>query len=253
MSLGTHTRSGEGSRGLSSSTSRFRERSLARRRRPWRRVLATLAAVAVTAGLVWVVGWSTVFAVQDVEVLGVSGAEADAVAALVEVPEDTPLVRVDTAAVADRVRARVTVAEVSVRRSWPGTLTVDVVGRTPAIVLKNPEGQLEVVDATGVAFGVVKKAPKGIPVVTATTSGGTTREALRSALALLDELPPDLAEKVTSVRVSSANLITFTLGSRTVVWGGGEESARKVAILQALLATKAKTIDVSAPDTPVTR
>ena len=55
------------------------------------------------------------------------------------------------------------------------------------------------------------------------------------------------------MRVSSANLVTFTLGKRTVVWGGGEESVRKVAILEALLPTKAKVIDVSAPDTPVTR
>ena len=53
--------------------------------------------------------------------------------------------------------------------------------------------------------------------------------------------------------MSSADLVTFTLGSRTVVWGSGEESTRKVAILRALLRTKAKVIDVSAPDTPVTR
>ncbi len=253
MSLGTRTRSEDGPRGLSSSATRFRDRALARRRRPWRRVVTAIAAMAVTAGLVWVIGWSSLLAVRDVEVDGVSGAEAEAVAALVEVPEGTPLARVDTAAVADRVRGRVTVAEVSVRRSWPGTLTVDVVGRTPAIIVKNPEGQLEVVDSTGVAFGVVKKAPAGIPVVTATASGGTTREALLAALTLLEELPPDLADQVAAVRVSSANLITFTLGRRTVVWGGGEESVRKVAILRALLATKAKTIDVSAPDTPVTR
>jgi cell division protein FtsQ len=38
-----------------------------------------------------------------------------------------------------------------------------------------------------------------------------------------------------------------------VVWGGGEDSERKVAILTVLLRTPAKVIDVSAPDTPVTR
>ena len=53
--------------------------------------------------------------------------------------------------------------------------------------------------------------------------------------------------------MSSANLITFTLGKRSVVWGSGEDSGRKVAILGALLETPAKVIDVSAPDTPVTR
>jgi hypothetical protein len=102
-----------------------------------------------------------------VEVSGATGAEAAAVAELVDVPIGTPLARVDTEAVAARVRERITDAEVSVRRAWPSTLAVDIVLRTPAIVVKNPQGQLEVVDAEGVAFGVVKAAPKGVPVVTA--------------------------------------------------------------------------------------
>jgi cell division protein FtsQ len=109
------------------------------------------------------------------------------------------------------------------------------------------------VDAEGVTFATVPSAPKGVPVVTATGAEGTTREALLSSLALLEALPDDMAKSVSGIKLSSANLVTFTLGSRTVVWGGGEESARKVAILSALLRTKAKVIDVSAPDTPVTR
>ncbi len=253
MSLGTHTRSAGGSRGVGSSATRFRERALARRRRPWRKVLAAALAVAAVVGVVWLVGWSTVLGVSDVEVVGVGGAEAKAVAALVEVPSGTPLARVDTSAVENRVRSRVTVAEVAVRRSWPATLVVDVVARTPAIVVKNPEGQLEVVDSTGVSFGTVKKVPAGVPLVTATGAKGTSREALRAALTLLDELPDSMAQDVSAVKVSSATLMTFTLGGRTVVWGGSADGPRKVAILQALLGTKDKTIDVSAPDTPVTR
>ena len=91
-------------------------------------------------------------------------------------------------------------------------------------------------------------------MVTATGAEGTTREALQSSLALLERpAAPTWPAQVSGIKVSSANLVTFTLGTRTVVWGGGEDSARKVAILTALLPTKAKVIDVSAPDTPVTR
>ncbi len=252
MSLGT-TRPRVDEHGVASSANRFRERALSHRRRPWRRALFVALAVAVVAGLVWMVGWSTWLGVDRVEVTGVTGAEAQAVARLVEVPVGTPLARVDTEVVGARVRERVTVAEVSVRRSWPGTLTVEVVPRSAALVVRNPQGRLEVVDAEGVSFGTVRSAPKGVPVVTATGDEGTTKEALRSSLALLEALPSDLSRSVSGIRVSSANLVTFTLGSRTVVWGGGEDSARKVAILTALLRTKAKVIDVSAPDTPVTR
>jgi cell division protein FtsQ len=252
MSLGTTRRHVDGS-GAASSANRFRERALSNRRRPWRRALLVVLGAATVALLAWVVGWSTWLGVDDIEVKGVTGPEAEAVARLVQVPVGTPLARVDTEAVGARVRERVTVAEVSVRRSWPGTLTVEVVPRSAALVVRNPQGRLEVVDAEGVTFGTVRAVPHGVPVVTATGAKGTTKEALLSSLGLLDALPTDLAGKVSGIKVSSANLITFTLGSSTVVWGGGEDSARKVAILTALLRTKAKVIDVSAPDTPVTR
>jgi cell division protein FtsQ len=251
MSLGTTRRHDDP--GVSSSANRFRERALSNRRRPWRRALLVVLAAVVLGLLAWVVGWSTWLGVDDVEVTGVTGAEAGAVAELVAVPLGTPLARVDTDAVGARVRERITVAEVSVRRSWPGTLSVEVVPRSAALVVRNPQGRLEVVDAEGVTFATVRSAPKGVPVVTATGAEGTTREALLSSLALLEALPSDMATAVSGIRVSSANLVTFTLGPRTVVWGGGEDSARKVAILSALLKTKAKVIDVSAPDTPVTR
>ncbi len=240
-------------RGVSSSANRFRDRALARRRRPWRRALLTVLAVALVAAAVWAAGWSSALAVREVEVSGVRGAERAAVADLVGVPEGTPLVRVDTAAVEERVRTRVTVAEVSVRRAWPGTLLVQVVPRTAAVVVRNPQGRLEVVDATGVAFRTVRKAPAGVPVVTATGSRGTTPEAMRTALTLLGALPEDLADDVSAVTVSSADLVRFTLGQRTVVWGGADDAERKVAIIRALLDTRAEVIDVSAPDTPVTR
>ena len=252
MSLGTTRRSVDDS-GVSSSANRFRERALSNRRRPWRRALLVVVVATTVALLAWTVGWSPWLGVDRVEVTGVTGPEADAVARLVEVPVGTPLARVDTEAVGARVRERVTVAEVSVRRSWPGTLVVEVVPRSAALVVRDPQGRLEVVDPEGISFGTVRAVPKGVPVVTATGAEGTTKEALLSSLALLDALPAHLAGKVSGIKVSSANLITFTLGPRSVVWGSGEDSARKVAILSALLKTKAKVIDVSAPDPPVTR
>ncbi len=247
------TRASRPSAADASAANRFRDRALSNRRRPWRRVALGLAGVGVVALLVWTVGWSTLLGVDRIRVSGVTGGEADAVAELVGVPEGVPLARVDTDAVAARVRERRTVAEVSVRRVLPGTLAVDVVPRTPAIVVRNPQGLLEVVDATGVAFGTVRAAPAGLPVVSATGSRGMTRDALLAALTVVRALPEDLERQVSSVTVSSAELVTFTLGPRTVVWGGGEDADRKVAILRALLRTGASVVDVSAPDTPVTR
>ena len=47
--------------------------------------------------------------------------------------------------------------------------------------------------------------------------------------------------------------MSFTLGEVDVIWGGAAEAERKLRILQVLLPTAPDVIDVSAPDTPVTR
>ncbi|MGL4743670.1 MAG: cell division protein FtsQ/DivIB [Dermatophilaceae bacterium] len=240
-------------RGLASSRARFARRAASRRRHPWWRVLGVATAASVVGGLVWLVGWSTLLAVDEVRVTGASKAAARSVVDRAGVVRGTPLVMVDTDVVAERVRGDITVAEVSVHRSWPGAVVVEVVHREPAIVVRNPRGQLEVVDVEGVAFGTVTAAPPGVPTVSAAAEAGMTPAALQAALTLLTTLPADLARQVTAVTVSSADLVTFRLGARTVVWGGGQESARKVAVLRALLPGRSAMIDVSAPDTPVTR
>lgn len=244
---------GVSSRGLASADPRFRERALQRRRRPWRRFLWAVVALAVVAALVWLAFWSPVLAVRKVEVTGVSGADRTAVAGLVGVDEGTPLARVDLGGVEERVRSRRSIAEVSVQRGWPSTLRVRVVQRQPALVLKNPDGQLEVVDATGVSYGIVTAPPAGVPVVTAASTKGTTKAALEAALSVIQTLPVDLAKQVSAIQVSTANLVSFTLGKVKVVWGGADAADRKLEILRALLPTEPDVIDVSAPATPVTR
>jgi cell division protein FtsQ len=210
-------------------------------------------AAAVVAGLVWLVGWSPLLAVREVRVEGVAGAEASAVRALAAVPAGEPLARVDTAGVETRVRARRTLAEVAVERRWPSTLVVRAVPRSPSLVLRNPEGQLEVVDRTGARYAEVARAPRGVPVVTATEATGTSPDALAAALALVEALPRAIAERVWVIEVSSANLLTLRIGEVRVVWGGAGQEEKKVAVLEALLPTRPAVVDVSAPDTPVTR
>ena len=80
-----------------------------------------------------------------------------------------------------------------------------------------------------------------------------TRDALAAAVSVVRVLPDSLQKRVSSVTVSSENLVTLRVGSTTVVWGGVAEPERKLAIATALLKGKHKVIDVSAPSTPVTR
>lgn len=65
---------------------------------------------------------------------------------------------------------------------------------------------------------------------------------MQSALALLNAHRPDLSSGLRHHREQCQPGDLHP--RRTVVWGGGADSERKVAILMALLPTKAKVIDV---------
>ena len=236
-----------------SSQERFEERAAAERHRRRRRIGTAAALLIGAATLVWLIWFSPVLAATSVRVDGVSGGEQRAVRDLVLIPPETPLARVDTDALAARVRTRVTVADVKVSRSWPHTVVVHVTPRTPFLVLKTARGELQVVDREGVAYGTVVAAPKGIPVVTALGAAGATPAALKTALAVLPVLPSALDGRVRSIQVTSANLVTIRTADLTIVWGGSGDGPLKARIVTALMATKAKVIDVSAPGTPVTR
>lgn len=242
-----------GSTGLASSRARFQLRAQEVRRRPWRLVAYAAALLAVLVGLVWAVGFSPLLAVRKVEVVGVPASEVAAITRLAQVPMGEPLVRVDRTAVATRVAELATLADVSIERSWPSTLVIHADPRVPFLVVKNPQGQLKVVDETGVAYAQVSVAPAGVPVVNAATPEALSRDALAAAVSVVRVLPAGLQRQVAKVTVSSANLVTLRIGHTDVVWGGIDQPERKLAIMTALLKGRPMVIDVSAPDTPVTR
>jgi cell division protein FtsQ len=239
--------------GLASSRARFQDRAARVRRRPWRLTAWTLGALAVISALVWVVAFSPLLAVRTVEVVGVPEAEVEPITALAAVPVGTPLARVDDSAIADRVRQRATLANVSIERSWPSTLVIHADPRVPVLVAKNPQGQLHVVDSRGVAYAQVRTAPKAVPMVNTASEEALSRDALMAAVDVVEVLPRSLQRQVSDVTVSGANLVTLKVRGTTVVWGGVGQPEKKLTVMMALLKGKPKLIDVSAPDTPVTR
>jgi cell division protein FtsQ len=242
-----------GRTGLASSRARFQRRAQDVRQRPMRLLGYAAATLVVVAVLGWVVGFSPLLAVRSVEVVGVPDSEVAAIKAMARVPAGEPLARVDADAVAARVASRATVADVSIERSWPSTLVIHASPRQPFLVVKNPQGQLQVVDETGVAYARVSTAPRGVPTVNAATQAALSRDALAAAVSVVKVLPPTTQKRVSNVTVSSANLVTLRIGRTTIVWGGVEEPERKLAIMVALLKGSPTLIDVSAPNTPVTR
>src|SRR5690606_12066586 len=134
---------------------------MARRRRravPWA-ALAVLATVVVLAA--WILWGSPLLVVREVDVAGtrlLTPAEVHEAAA---VPGRRTLQRVPVDGVAARVAALPPVESVSVSRSFPGTLRLEVVERT-AVVAVPVDGAYRLVDAPGVDFFTVPAQPDGV-------------------------------------------------------------------------------------------
>jgi len=230
---------------------RFARRIWARR---WSRlrVLVGLGLVMVLAGAAgWVMLESTLLSVRSVEVTGTSRVTPAEVLAAADVSPATPLARVDTDAVARRVRSLVAVRTVSVSRQWPRSVQIIVQERVPAGVQRRGPSYL-LVDATGVAFDTVRKRPKGLPLVTAPVAEG--EPAFRAAIAVLTSVPAPVRRQLLEVRAASPEQVMLRLTrGRTVVWGSPERGDRKAAVLTALMSRRASVYDVSAPEAPTTR
>lgn len=221
-----------------------RRRVLARR---WAAVTVFLALVA--AGLA--VYFTPVLGVATVEVSGAVGLSADAVRSAAAVPPGTPMVRLDTGAVAARVATLPRVATVQVSRDWPDTVRIAVTERTPVGVVPGPGG-VHLVDGAGVDYATVpaSAAPPGLPRVDLPAIAPDDPRT-QAVVQVLAALPAQLRGRVAVVSAQTAGSVQLGLADgRTVRWGSSADSARKSAVLAALMTQPGKVFDVSSPDLP---
>ena len=219
-----------------------------------RRTVLVAAAVAVVLAVLlgWLVLFSSLLGVRTVEVTGSSGATAAAVREVAAIPDGMPLARVDTDGVAERLAMLPQVESVSVDRSWPSTVRIEVVERR-ALALVDVDGMGWLVDRTGTLFAQVTEPPAGVPTLQVADAGPGDR-ATMAALEVMQVLPADIRERVSVVSAESTDSVVLQLvGGRTVVWGSATDSERKALVLAGVFDRPGTTIDVSSPSAVVIR
>ena len=242
-------------------------RPRSRPRRPVGPARVAVVAALLVVGIVWLVAFSSVFDVDEVDGVDVVGASPEAlplVADAARVDPGTSLLWLDTDDVAARVLALPRVATVDVRRSLPGTLVVAVTERTPVVGAPAPGGTA-LVDPSGLAYRTVADPPAGLPVLRLAappSAPGTPPgpvpvpspgdPATVAAVHVVDALPPVLRARVAEVRAPSPYAVELGLADGPVVrWGADERNDTKVAVLSALLTRPGTTYDVSTPEIAV--
>ncbi|MEE3852451.1 FtsQ-type POTRA domain-containing protein [Gordonia sp. LSe1-13] len=236
-------------------TGRGRERGGRLRPRRPRLLLGTLAVIVVVAGLAAIAYFTPLMAVRSTDVQSNEAVPADQIIGAARVADGTPLLQVDTQAVAQRIAAIPSIESVRVQRSYPSALTITVVERQPVVKVTDGD-KVHVLDRSGVGYltfdtstGVPPEI-NGLPEFS-TPNPGPSDPTTVETLGAVSELPESISGRLIAVSASSPVDIEFTLeGDKTVVWGDSERGAEKARTLDALLTRPASTYNVSSPEFP---
>jgi cell division protein FtsQ len=168
-----------------------------------------------------------------------------------QIQPGTPLLQIDTDAVADRVAGIRRVASARVQREYPSTLRITVVERVPVVVKDYPDGP-HLFDRDGVDFATAPPPP-GLPYIEVDNPGPTDPPTM-AALDVMTALRPEVVAQVSRIAAPSVASITLTLNDgRTVVWGTTDRTDEKAEKLAALLTQPGRVYDVSSPDLPTVK
>lgn len=236
---------------------RFAQR---RRQGTWQRIRTysySVLGLTLAGVLVWLVWFSTVLGVRHVKIEGEESLDSNVISIRAGVPRGEPLARIDTVEIEARVAALERVEAVNVKRSWPNTITVEVIERT-AVAWTWSDGAIRGLDRFGVDFRTYKSSPRGLFEVRigALTSEMKQESLVESArvIGIIRSRDPDLFRAIRYVSASSKDSVELVLTKNRVVrWGSAAKSTQKLDVLKPLLEISARTYDVTAPEQPTTR
>ena len=215
--------------------------------------VATAAAVALFAGLVYLFAWSSIFSVSTITVSG--SPTADSKSQVLERLDITPgekLARVEPRAIATRLDSIDWIQSVDISRHWlSGHVEIVVTPRVPTAYFNG-----STIDASGKVFQLPGFSGAHLPTVTATDP-----KIGLAAIALFQSLPATFKSEVTSLSAhdTASFVLHLTIDGRDlqIMWGENEKTALKIQVISALIALpenkKIKRIDISAPHAPIVK
>ena len=201
--------------------------------------LAVLLAVAVGAGYFLWLRHSSLVAVNDVEVAGISGSERPAITErLTELAEGMTTLDVDTAKLEHAAAAFPTVESISVDPNFPHGLRIEVTERRPVLMVDDGDDKVPVA-ADGTLLPDVPEPEGGLPVLELRrppAAAGVTGAAADQAL-IAGAAPEPLRPLMHSIEHTSDHGIVVTLrGGIPVYFGTAAEAGPKWAAAAAVLA-----------------
>jgi cell division septal protein FtsQ len=216
------------------------------------RLVLSIAFIVVVSAA-YALGWSSLFTVRQVVVIGAPNpSEGFVIERAVHLGDK--MARLNTQALAHSLAGYTWLDHSSVSRNWfKGKVSVHVWTRTPIAQFHN-----QLVDNSGALFNLPSVNVSGLPLII-----GTNVSSAKFAAILLSELPAPLSAQVMSVEVRGRDSAVLSIKeptlkrTLTVAWGDQTNMSFKVSVYKALVAlpenSMITTIDLSAPHAPIVK
>jgi len=226
-------------------------------------ILIIVAALLVVFGVVSIYR-SSLFAVENVVVVGNSHLTADEVRALAAVPRDATLLRFPARDVESRLEENPWILNATVTRDFPDTMRVRVSEYTPAALVDTGGAVFWLVDGQG--WVIAQQTPettstlitiRDLEAFEPVEGERSTSEALRNALRVWEGLGPELRERTRVISAPSVDKTALmTKDDITIFVGSSEDIERKDLVARRILeeqAGKVVSINVRTVDRPTWR
>ncbi len=210
-----------------------------------KRLIALATAIFVGAAS-YALGWSTLFTVSSVEVMGIDQRLPQSI----KVGEK--LARVEPRAVAAIYEKFAFVQDAQVSRNWiSGKVTIAITSRTPVAIFNN-----QAIDDSGKVFALKGELPAALPQIQASSV-----EIAVAAVEFMNSLPQEIRSnlEILKVRSTGAYVMDVDVQGRKVEvrWGFATENELKAKVYKALLEqpenAQLKRMDLSAPHAPIVK
>ena len=216
------------------STPRYNRRTL---------VIVGVLCAALLAGLAAAAPFTPLVAVRDVQVEGTETLSSDEVKSLAGIEPGTPMGRVPIHQAAENIAANPWVKTVTVSRSWPSTVAVEIAEHLPVAFVEQPDGT-HLIDSEGKDF-IIAQPPAG--AIELRSASVDDREALADAVAIAASISDHARGEVAAMECRPNNFELLTKDGRRVFWGASEDNENKAIALEAVLQMEGREFNISNP------
>ncbi|MGZ8666117.1 MAG: cell division protein FtsQ/DivIB [Solirubrobacterales bacterium] len=212
-----------------------------------------VAVVVLAAGYRFWLRDSSLVAVDQVEVKGVTANQAEVTASLEQAGTQMTTLHIDDEKLRDAVSRFPTVASIRADATLPDKLTVTVTERLPVAVVK-VEGEPTAVAADGLLLPGISVRGERLPTIeAAAVSGGQLDEEGAAQAAILGAAPAEVREEIEAIAWDPARggVVVALDGAPEARFGDGSQAESKWRALAAVLADPdlgaSAYVDVSVP------